>query len=192
MGYKRKHKLISKWKKEKWDIDPQVDKRFEGKRRTRACYDSEGPPSPPAFNACLTVCLYCLFFFLQILPLFSCTLYKFQTIFVFALIYLPIYRHGNSIWRITSGREVMSCSVRSGFEIVICFFLLLFSSNVVCASVHRLGSHKHHHKVASLVQDVVHGGGRRRVLGGAETGEEVVVMDYPQPHRKPPIHNEKA
>jgi hypothetical protein len=29
-------------------------------------------------------------------------------------------------------------------------------------------------------------------LGGVETGEEVVVMDYPQPHRKPPIHNEKS
>ncbi|XP_056849219.1 protein GOLVEN 1-like [Raphanus sativus] len=87
----------------------------------------------------------------------------------------------------------MSCSVRSGLATVFCYILLLLSSNVVCASARCLRFHKHHHKVASLVQDVVHGGGRRvRVLGGVETGEEVVVMDYPQPHRKPPIHNEKA
>ncbi|CAH8276408.1 unnamed protein product [Arabidopsis lyrata] len=85
----------------------------------------------------------------------------------------------------------MSCSGRSGLVMVFCFILLLLSSNVGCAAAaRRLGSHKHHHKVASL--DVVNGGERRRVLGGVETGEEVVVMDYPQPHRKPPIHNEKS
>ncbi|CAE6192779.1 unnamed protein product [Arabidopsis arenosa] len=84
----------------------------------------------------------------------------------------------------------MSCSVRSGLLMVFCFILLLLSSNVGCAAARRLGSHKHHHKVASL--DVVNGGERRRALGGVETGEEVVVMDYPQPHRKPPIHNEKS
>ncbi|KAL9817757.1 hypothetical protein AtNW77_Chr4g0291991 [Arabidopsis thaliana] len=89
-------------------------------------------------------------------------------------------------------REVMSCSLRSGLVIVFCFILLLLSSNVGCASAaRRLRSHKHHHhKVASL--DVFNGGERRRALGGVETGEEVVVMDYPQPHRKPPIHNEKS
>lgn len=86
----------------------------------------------------------------------------------------------------------MSCSVKSGLTLVFCFILLLLSSNVGCAAARRLGSHKHHHKVTSLVQDVVNGGERRRVLGGIETGEEVVVMDYPQPHRKPPIHNEKS
>ncbi|KAL0716758.1 hypothetical protein Bca4012_066080 [Brassica carinata] len=85
----------------------------------------------------------------------------------------------------------MYCSVRSGLATVFCYILLLFSSNIGCASVHRLGSHKHHHKVASLVEDAVHGGGGRRVLGGVDTGE-VVVMDYPQPRRKPPIHNQKA
>ncbi|CAA0395483.1 unnamed protein product [Arabidopsis thaliana] len=86
----------------------------------------------------------------------------------------------------------MSCSLRSGLVIVFCFILLLLSSNVGCASAaRRLRSHKHHHhKVASL--DVFNGGERRRELGGVETGEEVVVMDYPQPHRKPPIHNEKS
>ncbi|XP_019086017.1 PREDICTED: root meristem growth factor 6-like [Camelina sativa] len=86
----------------------------------------------------------------------------------------------------------MSCSVRSGLAIVFCFILLLLSSNVGCATARRLGSHKHHHRVASLVHNVVNGGGRRKVLGGVETGDEVVVMDYPQPHRKPPIHNEKS
>ncbi|KFK26532.1 hypothetical protein AALP_AA8G261200 [Arabis alpina] len=81
-----------------------------------------------------------------------------------------------------------SCSV-SGLVTVFCFILLLLSSNVGCADARRLGSQRHHHsrkhKATSLVQD-------RRVLVGVETGEEVVVMDYPQPHRKPPIHNEKA
>ncbi|KAF8093899.1 hypothetical protein N665_0375s0016 [Sinapis alba] len=86
----------------------------------------------------------------------------------------------------------MSCSVRSGFALVFYFILLLLSSNVGCANARRLGFHKHHHKVAFSVQDVGNGGGRKRVLGGVETGGEVVVMDYPQPHRKPPIHNEKA
>nr|VDD50178.1 unnamed protein product [Brassica oleracea] len=89
----------------------------------------------------------------------------------------------------------MSWSVRSGFVLVFCFILLLLASNVGCANARRLGFHKHHHKiqkVASSVQDVVNGGGRKRALGGVETGGEVVVMDYPQPHRKPPIHNEKA
>lgn len=78
-----------------------------------------------------------------------------------------------------------SCSLRSGLVMVFCFILLLLSSNVATA---RLGSQRHHHsrkhKAASLLKD-------RRVLVGVETGEEVVVMDYPQPHRKPPIHNEK-
>ncbi|CAN6900290.1 unnamed protein product, partial [Brassica oleracea] len=82
--------------------------------------------------------------------------------------------------------EVMSCSVKRGLKMVFCFILLLLSSNFGCATARRLRFHKHHHKVASLVQDA------RRVLGGEETGEDVVVMDYPQPHRKPPIHNEKA
>uniref|UniRef100_A0A1J3GLU5 Root meristem growth factor 6 n=1 Tax=Noccaea caerulescens TaxID=107243 RepID=A0A1J3GLU5_NOCCA len=89
----------------------------------------------------------------------------------------------------------MSCSVRCRLVMVFCFILLLLSSNVGCASTaRRLGLHKHrhHHKAASSLLKVVNGGGRRRVLGGVETGEEVVVMDYPQPHRKPPIHNEKA
>ncbi|ESQ55791.1 hypothetical protein EUTSA_v10026687mg [Eutrema salsugineum] len=87
----------------------------------------------------------------------------------------------------------MSCSVKSGFAMVFCFILLILSYNVGCTSARRLGHHhKHHHKAASLLQNVVNGDGRRRVLGGVETGEEVVVMDYPQPHRKPPIHNEKA
>ncbi|CAN6894309.1 hypothetical protein Bca4012_093248 [Brassica carinata] len=80
----------------------------------------------------------------------------------------------------------MSCSVKRGLKMVFCFILLLLSSNFGCATARRLRFHKHHHKVASLVQDA------RRVLGGEETGEDVVVMDYPQPHRKPPIHNEKA
>ncbi|CAN7031345.1 hypothetical protein BRARA_H00866 [Brassica rapa] len=81
----------------------------------------------------------------------------------------------------------MSCSVKRGLSsMVFCFILLLLSSNVGCATARRLRFHKHHHKVASLVQDV------RRLLGGEETGGDVVVMDYPQPHRKPPIHNEKA
>ncbi|KAJ0236712.1 Protein GOLVEN 1 [Hirschfeldia incana] len=89
----------------------------------------------------------------------------------------------------------MSCSVKSGFALVFCFILLLLSSNDGCANARRLGLHKHHHKihkVASSVQDVINSGGRKRVLGGVETRGEVVVMDYPQPHRKPPIHNEKA
>ncbi|XP_019089357.1 PREDICTED: root meristem growth factor 6-like [Camelina sativa] len=89
----------------------------------------------------------------------------------------------------------MSCSVRGGLAMVFCFILLLLSFNVGCATARRIGSHKHHHHrvVASLVHNVVNGGGRRRVLGGGvETGDEVVVMDYPQPHRKPPIHNEKS
>ncbi|EOA18186.1 hypothetical protein CARUB_v10006665mg [Capsella rubella] len=86
----------------------------------------------------------------------------------------------------------MSCSVRSGLAVVFCFILLLLSSNVGCVSSRRLGSHKHHHKAASLVQNIPNGGGKRRVLRGVETGDEVVVMDYPQPHRKPPIHNEKS
>ncbi|KAJ0233005.1 Protein GOLVEN 1 [Hirschfeldia incana] len=81
----------------------------------------------------------------------------------------------------------MSFSVKSRLAMVFCIIILLLSSNVGYASARRLGFHKHHHKVAFLV----HGGGKRRVLGGIETGE-VVVMDYPQPHRKPPIHNEKA
>ncbi|KAF8080957.1 hypothetical protein N665_0913s0022 [Sinapis alba] len=86
----------------------------------------------------------------------------------------------------------MSCSVRSGLALVFCFILLLLSSNVGCTSARRLMYHKHHHKVGgSLVQVVVSGGERRRVLGRVETGE-VVVMDYPQPRHKPPIHNEKA
>ncbi|CAH8316975.1 unnamed protein product [Eruca vesicaria subsp. sativa] len=92
-------------------------------------------------------------------------------------------------------REVMSWSMRSGFAVVFCFILLLLSTNVGCVNARRLGLHKHHHKIhkaVSLVQDVVNGGGKKRVLGGVETGGEVVVMDYPQPHRKPPIHNEKA
>ncbi|CAA7044682.1 unnamed protein product [Microthlaspi erraticum] len=90
----------------------------------------------------------------------------------------------------------MSCSVRCRLVMVFCFILLLLSSNVGCATARRLGLHKHHHhhhhKAASSLHKVVNGGGRRMVLGGVETGEEVVVMDYPQPHRKPPIHNEKA
>lgn len=80
----------------------------------------------------------------------------------------------------------MSCSVRSGLVMVLCFVLLLLSSNVGCATARRLGSQKHHH------HKVVNGGGSRRTMRGVETGEEVVVMDYPQPHRKPPIHNEKS
>ncbi|CAH8392911.1 unnamed protein product [Eruca vesicaria subsp. sativa] len=81
----------------------------------------------------------------------------------------------------------MPCSVKIRLAMVLCIILLLLSSNVGYASARRLGLHKHHLKVASLV----HGGGRRRELSGIKTGE-VVVMDYPQPHRKPPIHNERA
>ncbi|CAN6923148.1 unnamed protein product, partial [Brassica oleracea] len=84
-------------------------------------------------------------------------------------------------------------NVRRGFALVFCFILLLLSSNIGCSNARRLGFHKQHHKVASSAQDVVNGGGRKRVLGGVETGGgEVVVMDYPQPHHKPPIHNDKA
>lgn len=127
----------------------------------------------------------------------SYTSETFQTIFVL-LSSLYIYSHSINISISRRKREVMSCSVRSGFALVFCFILLLLSSNVGCAYARRLGIHKHHHKihkeVASSVQDVFNGGGnKKRVLGGVvETRGEVVVMDYPQPHRKPPIHNEKA
>ncbi|CAN6922887.1 unnamed protein product, partial [Brassica oleracea var. botrytis] len=70
-------------------------------------------------------------------------------------------------------------NVRRGFALVFCFFLLLLSSNIGCSNARRLGFHKQlpvirllqqHHKVASSAQDVVNGGGRKRVLGGVETG----------------------
>ncbi|CAN8274902.1 unnamed protein product [Cochlearia groenlandica] len=86
----------------------------------------------------------------------------------------------------------MSCFMISKLAFVFCFILLLFSSNVERANAHLIPSKKHHNKIAYMLKDDINGGGRRMVLGEVETREEIVVMDYDQPHRKPPIHNEKS
>ncbi|CAF2150764.1 BnaA01g17230D [Brassica napus] len=166
-----------------------MDKR-EGKRtREEQEHVMAMKDPPPAFNACFTLFTHSINFLLTTNTPSLSSLLLHSINISYHLDLISQYSHSINI-------KVMPCSVRSGFKMVFCIVLLLLSSNIGCANARRLGLHKHHHKihhkVASLVQDVVNGGGRKRVLGGVETGGEVVVMDYPQPHRKPPIHNEKA